>query len=54
MAIETVETTAIRSPPMIAGTASGSSTRQQHLARLEPHAARRLEHVGRRRAEARR
>ncbi len=36
VAIEIVETTAIRSPPMIAGTASGSSTRQRTWRGVSP------------------
>ena len=37
-----------RRPPMIAGTASGSSTRDEDLAARQAHAARRLEHLRRR------
>ena len=36
VAIEIVETTAIRRPPMIAGTASGSSTRVRICRRVSP------------------
>ena len=47
VAIEIVDTVAIRSPAMIAGVASGSSTLHEGLPACEAHAARRLERIRR-------
>ena len=45
VAIATVETTATRKPPMIAGTASGNSTCRRTCPLGQPHAAGCFEHL---------